>query len=149
MKRTVLLLVGALMIIGAGLYFLRGSDEVEEVVVKPVGGEFSADEPHIYLELQPITATIFRNEQPAGVFTAAVTLEITRESVRTEIVEVRRRLRDSMFKELHAMFEREEYTGRKVDVDAVKQRMLLVVRRELGDDMVVDLFVRTLLRKGA
>jgi len=47
------------------------------------------------------------------------------------------------------MFEREEYTGRKVDVDAVKQRMLLVVRKELGDDMVVDLFVRTLLRKGA
>jgi hypothetical protein len=69
--------------------------------------------------------------------------------VRTEIVEKRRRLRDAMFRELHAMFEREEYTGKKVDVDAVKRRMLLVVRKELGDEMVVDLFVRTLLRKGA
>jgi len=76
-------------------------------------------------------------------------LEITRESVRTEIVEKRRRLRDSVFRELHAMFEREEFTGRKVDVDSVKKRMLLVVRKELGDDMIVDLYVRTLMRKGA
>jgi hypothetical protein len=136
---------------GAGLYFFKfNPQEVVEVVeVEEEQGEFSLDEEHIYLELKPITATIFRNDKIAGNFTAAVTLQISRESVRTEIVEKRRRLRDAMFRELHAMFEREEYTGRKVDVDAVKQRMLLVVRKELGDDIVVDLFVRTLLRKGA
>lgn len=151
MKKIVVLLVGALLLMGAGLYFLKvdPQEEVEVVEVEEEQGEFSLDDEHIYLELRPITATIFRNEKIAGNFTAAVTLQITRESVRTEIVEQRRRLHDSMFKELHAMFEREEYTGRKVDVDAVKRRMLLVVRKELGDDMVVDLFVRTLLRKGA
>lgn len=151
MKKIVVLLVGALLLMGVGLYFLKFTpqEEVEVVEVEEEQGEFSLDEEHIYLDLRPITATIFRNEKIAGNFTAAVTLQITRESVRTEIVEKRRRLHDSMFKELHAMFEREEYTGRKVDVDAVKRRMLLVVRKELGDDMVVDLFVRTLLRKGA
>ncbi len=151
MKKMVVLLVGSLLLMGAGLYFFKFSDkeEVEVVEEEVEQGEFSMDVKHIYLELPPITATIFRNDQPAGIFTAAVTLEIARESARTEIVEVRRRLRDSMFKELHAMFEREEYTGRKVDVDAVKRRMLLVVRKELGDDVVIDLFVRTLMRKGA
>lgn len=149
-KKITALLIGALLLIGTGMYFLNGSGE-EEVVVEeePEQGEFSSDEPHLYLELKPITATIFRDEKIAGNFTAAVTLEISRESVRIEIVEKRRRLHDAMFRELHAMFEREEYTGRKVDVDAVKQRMLLVVRNELGDDVVVDLFVRTLLRNGA
>lgn len=151
MKKMVAILVGVLLLMGAGLYFFKFSPQepVEVVEEEPEQGEFSSDGKHIYLELKPITATIFRDEKIAGNFTAAVTLEITRESVRTEIVEKRRRLHDSMFRELHAMFEREEYTGRRVDVDAVKQRMLVVVRRELGDDMVVDLFVRTLLRKGA
>ena len=78
-----------------------------------------------------------------------MTLEISEESARTKIIESRRRLRDIMFRELHAMFEREEYTGRKVDVDAVKRRMLVVSRREFGDDVVVDVFVKTLMRKGA
>jgi hypothetical protein len=83
------------------------------------------------------------------VFTAAVTLEIVDESVRTEIIALRRQLHDAMFRELHAMFEREEYTGRKVSVDAVKQRMLIVSRKELGEDAVIDVFVNTLMRKGA
>ncbi len=109
----------------------------------------SADGKNVYLKLPPITATIFRKDLPAGSFTVAVTLQIADERLRTDIIAVRRRLHDLMFRELHAMFEREEYTGRKVDVDAVKRRMLVVSRRELGDDVVVDVFVKTLIRKGA
>lgn len=148
MKRIVAGLIGVLLLIGGIVFFVNGGKEAAAVAALAQEG-FASEEQHIYLELKSITGTIFRGQEAAGIFTAAVTLEITRESVRTEIVERRRRLRDAMFRELHAMFEREEYTGRRVDVDAVKRRMLLVVRNELGDDMVIDLFVRTLLRKGA
>lgn len=152
MKKILILVVVLLLAGGGGAFFLlQGGDDQETAAGEaPEGGqgELSSDEKHIYLKLEPITATIFRNQKAAGAFTAAVTLEIASESVRTDIIEVRRRLRDAMFRELHAMFEREEHTGRKVDVDAVKRRMLVVTRRELGEDVVLDVFVNTLMRRG-
>ncbi|NNE84573.1 MAG: hypothetical protein HKN28_11440 [Alphaproteobacteria bacterium] len=111
--------------------------------------EPAASGENVYLKLPPITATIFREQLPAGTFTVAVTLQIDSEGSRTEILEDRRRLRDTMFRELHAMFEREEYTGRKVNVTAVKRRMLLVAQKQLGKDVVLDLFVNALSRRGA
>ena len=75
-KKIVALLIGTLLLIGAGLYFFKFNpqEEVEVVEVEVEQGEFSTDEKHIYLELKPITATIFRDEKIAGNFTAAVTL---------------------------------------------------------------------------
>ena len=147
MKKLLIPIVALLLLGGGGaFFFLGGNGKTSE---DSAHEKAESDKNHIYLELAPITATIFRDQQPAGTFTAAMTLEISEESARTKIIESRRRLRDIMFRELHAMFEREEYTGRKVDVDAVKRRMLVVTRREFGDDVVVDVFVKTLMRKGA
>ncbi len=115
----------------------------------PAPGDAPAEGTRLYLKLEPITATIFRAQQPAGTFTAAVTLEIPDEGTRTEIIEMRRQLRDAMFRELHAMFEREEHTNRKVGVDAVKRRMLVVSRRVVGKEKVINVFVNTLVRNGA
>ena len=147
MKKILIAVVALLLLGGGGAFFLLSSDG--KTKNQSAHGEAAMDETHIYLQLDPITATIFRDQQPAGVFTAAVTLEIADEGARTDIIRSRRRLRDAMFRELHAMFEREEYTGRKVDVASVKRRMLMVARRELGEDVVVDVFIETLMRKGA
>jgi len=152
MKKIMILAVPLLLGAGGGGYFLlNGGDEPSashEAAADPRDPHAQGDS-NYYVEIDPITATIFRGGEAAGVFTAAVTLQIADEDARTEIVQGRRRLRDAMFRELHAMFEREEYTGRKVDVEAVKQRMLVVSRRELGDDVVIDVFVNTLMRRGA
>jgi len=146
MKKILIPVLALLLMGGGAFFFLSGDSKTKE---DSAHGEAALSEDHIYFQLDPITATIFRDQQPAGVFTAAVTLEIADANARTEIVAFRRQLRDAMFRELHAMFEREEYTGRKVDIDAVKRRMLLVARREVGEDMVVDVFIETLMRKGA
>ena len=149
MKKILILVVVVLLAGGGGaFFFLKGGGD-QQTATDSGQGETSSGDEHIYLALAPITATIFRDQQAAGTFTAAVTLEIADEKLRTDILEVRRRLHDAMFRELHAMFEREEYTGRKVDVDAVKRRMLAVTQRELGEDVVVDVFVKTLMRRGA
>lgn len=148
MKKILMIVVPLVMAAGGGgLFVLTGGNSAADKQAE--AGALSLDEKHIYVDLDPITATIFRNGQPAGVFTAAITLEIAKEEQRNQIVEQRRRLRDAMFRELYAMFEREEHTGRKVDVDAVKRRMLVVTRRELGADTVLDVFVNTLMRRGA
>ena len=149
MKKILIPVVALILAGGGGAFYFLNTGGENEATAAAAHGEVSTGEQHIYLRLDPITATIFRDQRPAGVFTAAVTLQIADESARTDIVESRRRLRDAMFRELHAMFEREEYSGRKVDVDAVKRRMLVVSRRELGEDVVLDVFVNTLMRKGA
>ena len=148
MKKILLALVVILLAGGSAVYFLR-TKSAEETVAKSEHSRAPSTGEHIYLKLAPITATIFRQDKAAGTYTAAVTLQIDSESSRTDIIQVRRRLRDTMFRELHAMFEREEYTGRKVSVDAVKQRMLVVAQRELGKDVVLDVFINTLSRRGA
>lgn len=148
MKKILILAVPLLLAAGGGAFFVLGDgDTAADDAAAQKAAEL--DEPRYYYELPPITATIFRRDEAAGVFTAAVTLEIADEDQRTEIFRARERLRDAMFRELHAMFEREEYTGRKVSIDAVKQRMLAVSQRELGSDIVLDVFVNTLMREGA
>lgn len=126
------------------LLLIGGSSAVASEKAEP-----SASGANVYMKLPSITATIFRNQLPAGTFTVALTLQIDSEGSRTDIIEQRRRLRDTMFRELHAMFEREEYTGRKVNVTAIKRRMLVVAQRELGKDVVLDIFVNALSRRGA
>ena len=147
MKKMLISLVVLLLVAGGGAFFFLGGDS--KTSEDAAHGKATSEEKRNYLELEPITATIFRDDQPAGVFTASLTLEIAEEGARTEIIESRRRLRDAMFRELHDMFEREEFTGRKVSVDAVKRRMLVVSARELGEGVVVDVVVTTLMRKGA
>ncbi|NKB50063.1 MAG: hypothetical protein GKS02_11975 [Alphaproteobacteria bacterium] len=143
-----LLIPAIVVLMTGGAQEVAAEPQLRAIPVAEKAAPSSNGEP-IYLKLPPITATIFRQQGAAGTFTVAVTLEIADESVRTDIVEQRRRLRDTMFRELHAMFEREEYTGRKVSVDAVKRRMLVVAQRELGKDVVLDVFVNALSRRGA
>ncbi|MDH3737671.1 MAG: hypothetical protein OER92_00650 [Alphaproteobacteria bacterium] len=146
MIKTLIPVVVLLLIGGVPDAFAQPTLQATPVAEKSAPA--SSDE-NIYLKLPPITSTIFRRDLPAGTFTVAITLQISDEQVRTEIIAERRRLRDSMFRELHAMFEREEYTGRKVNVDAVKQRMLVITQRQFGPDVVLDVFVNALSRRGA
>lgn len=134
----------AVLMLGGGFH-----EADAESKAPPAHGEEPIGDRAVYLKLDPITTTIFRKDDVAGSVAVALTLQITRESARTEIIGKRRQLRDAMLRELHAMFEREEYTGRKVDVDAIKRRMLVVSRRAVGDDIVVDVFVNAMMRKGA
>ena len=55
------------------------------------------------------------------------------------------RLRDAMLRDLHALVERRK--GIEIPLDSVKRRMRATAIRELGDDVVVDLFVENVLRK--
>lgn len=146
MKRIFILLV-VLLLVGGGHETVAQPGFVATPVSEKSAPASGGD--HVYLKLEPITATIFRDQLPAGTFTVGVTLEIDSERSRTDIINARRRLRDIMFRELHAIFEREEYTGRKVSVDTIKRRMLVVTRRELGKDVVLNVFVSTLSRSGA
>lgn len=138
-------LFGLFLVVVLALAVMAGADRASGA---GGGGDANPDAP-IYVRLAPISVTIFRNDQPAGLYTAALTLQIARDGQRDIVSAAMSRLRDAMLRQLHVMIEREEKTGSPVKVGAVKDAMRAIARRELGRDVVVDLYVHTVLRKGA
>lgn len=111
-------------------------------------GESAGNGP-VYVRLDPITVTIFRDNRPAGIYTTALTLELAAPDQRGLVDSATSRLRDAMLRQLHVLMDREERRGTAVTIDTLKHAMRAIARRELGDDVVLDLFVHSVLRKGA
>ncbi len=152
MKRLLIMLVVFLLFV-VGLLYGAGLVNFFEEEVKAIE---KVDEEldilkgdHTYIRLRPFTVTVFRNDNPVGTFSASLVLEIAAEGVRDEYTQRQDRLRDIMFREIHAMVEREQITGRVIDVDQLKQRMRAIVVAELSEEVVVDIYVNAILRNGA
>jgi flagellar basal body-associated protein FliL len=98
-----------------------------------------------YVRLDTITVTLFQDDAVAGLYTAALTLEIAHSSQRSVVSAASPRLRDAMLRDLHGLVERRKSLD--IPLDTVKRRMRNTAIRELGTDVVVDLFVENVLRK--
>jgi hypothetical protein len=117
--------------------------------VAPQGGEATPTDGGMrYVELDPLRVTIFRNDAPAGILTTRLVLQVTSDNVRGVVAAARLKLHDAMLREMHRLVERESRNGPKVDLDLVKARMRKIAERQLGADVVVDVFVQALLRRG-
>ena len=81
----------------------------------------------------------------AGLYTAAMTLEIAEAGQREILSAAKTRLCDAMLRDLHSLVERRK--GIEIPLDSVKRRMRATAVRELGSDVNVDLFVENVLRK--
>jgi hypothetical protein len=111
------------------------------------GGETaSADR---YIELDAMTVTLFRGDAPAGMLMVRVILQIHKGEDRAHLTGERLRLRDVILRELHRLADREAHNGPKIDLDLVKRRLLKVSQRAMGPNMVDDVLVQALLRRGA
>ena len=97
------------------------------------------------MRLDTITVTLFEDNAVAGLYTAAMTLEIAEAGQREIVSEAKSRLRDAMFRDLHSLVERRK--GIEIPLDSVKRRMRATAIRELGADVVIDLYVENVLRK--
>lgn len=130
------------LLLAPGPAFAEGEDAAPQ-------GEAAANGAAQYFELDPFTVTLFRNNAPAGMLTARLVLQLNSAAARDTVNANRVKLRDAMLRELHRVAEREENNGPAVDLDRVKNRMLRVAQRTLGPDIVDDVLVQALLRRGA
>lgn len=145
MKKLLLIAVILLLAAGGAAFFFLGMPQGEtEVAEKPKPEKFVVEE-HYYVKLDTITVTLFEDDAVAGLYTAAMTLEIAEAEQRAVVSAAKSRLRDAMLRDLHALVERRK--GIEIPLDSVKRRMRATAIRELGDDVVVDLFVENVLRK--
>jgi flagellar basal body-associated protein FliL len=145
--KKIIILVFALLIAGGGAFFFLGNKEAPdpEAEEKAAKEEKFAFEEHHYMKLDAITVTLFRDGEVAGLYTAALTLELAQADQRSVVAAAESRLRDAMVRELHALVERRRSAD--IPLDAVKQHLRAIALRELGPEVVVDLFVENVLRK--
>lgn len=100
---------------------------------------------HRYVRLDTITVNLFQDDQVAGLYTVALTLEVAEAEHRSLVSAASSRLRDAPIRDFHGLVERRK--GIEIFLDVVKRRMRSTAIRELGTDVVVDMFVENVLRK--
>ncbi len=142
--KKILVIVVVLVLAGGGAFFFMGKKPPEQAEVKPKVEKLVVEEHH-YVRLDTITVTLFEDDEVAGLYTAALTLEIAEADHRSIVSAASSRLRDALFRDLHALVERRK--GVEISLDAVKRRMRSTAIRELGSDVVVDMYVENVLRK--
>ena len=147
MKKIVSLLVILLVAGAAGAFFmLGGKGEADPAVAEKAKKDAKFEfEEHYYMRLDTITVTLFRDGEVAGLYTAALTLELAKAEQRSVVTAASSRLRDALFRDLHALVERRR--GREIPLDVVKRRLRATAMRELGPEILVDLYVENVLRK--
>lgn len=147
MKKIIPIVLGLLLAGGGGAFFVLGDEGAAdpEDAEKAKQEEKFAFEEHYYMKLDAITVTLFRDGEVAGLYTAALTLELAEAEQRSVVTAAKSRLRDAMFRELHALVERRR--GAEIPLDVVKRRLRATAQRELGTEVVVDLYVENVLRK--
>jgi hypothetical protein len=144
-KKILILVMVILLGGGAGAFFLLGGKSPETAQeAKPKDAKLVVVEHH-FMRLDTITVTLFEGDAVAGLYTAALTLELATAEQRSVVSAAKSRLRDAMLRDLHNLVERRK--GIDIPLDPVKRRMRSTTIRELGSDVVVDLFVENVLRK--
>ncbi|MEP4380185.1 MAG: hypothetical protein ABJ215_17015 [Alphaproteobacteria bacterium] len=142
--KKILIIVVVLLLAGGGAVFFLGQKKPEPTAAKPKVQPLEIQERH-YVRLDTITVTLFQDDAVAGLYTAALTIEIANADQRSVVSAASSRLRDAMLRDLHALVERRK--GIDISLDSVKRRMRSTATRELGAEVVVDVFVENVLRK--
>lgn len=139
-----LLAVLTLLALAAGA--ASGEEQKEPAAHGGDGGAATAAQ---YLELDALTVTLYRNDLPAGMLTTRVVLQLHSADARALVHAAKLKLRDVMLHELYRLTEAESRGGPTVDLDLVKVHLLRTAQKQLGPDIVEDLLVQALLRRGA
>ena len=108
--KKIIIIVLVLLVAGGGAYFFLGSKKPESVEAAPEEKKLVIQERH-YVRLDTITVTLFQDDAVAGLYTAALTLEIADPSQRSAVSAASSRLRDAMLRDLHGLVERPVLRG--------------------------------------
>ena len=90
--KKLLIIVVVLLLAGGGAFFFLGGKKTETVEAEPKEKKLVIQERH-YVRLDTITVTLFQDDAVAGLYTAALTLEIAHSSQRSVVSAASPRLR--------------------------------------------------------
>ena len=110
-------------------------------------GNLFADEDPQYYTLQPFTVPIVRDGRIAKHVSVLITLETRGLANKNKILEVRKRLQDSFFRDLHGVMSFRRKDGQSFKTSVLKKRLMAVSKRVLGEDIVREILIEIALER--
>lgn len=147
MKKVILFLVLLIVVVGAAvgtLYFLKlGPFEETKVVEKTAEElEFEKEDSFSSIPIKPFTIPMFQGERIAGSIQVQFELEVPKgqeEAVNSQMV----RLEDAYLRDLYVFMPRLLRNKEKLDIIALKRRLMRVTEKIIGPDVVDDILIQS------
>ncbi len=95
-----------------------------------------------YYTLLPFVVPIVRNGRIARHVSLLVTLETRGVANKDKILEARKRLQDSFFRDLHGVMSIRRKDGKSFKTSVPKKRLMAASKRVLGEDIVRDILIK-------
>jgi len=137
MKKVILFLLLLILVIGAAigtLYFLKlGPFEEKAQQKTPEQIELEKDVKTESVAIKPFTIPMFQGERVAGSIQVQFALEVSKgqeETINAKMV----RLEDAYLRDLYVFMPRLLRNKEKLDIAALKRRLLLITRKVLGSE---------------
>jgi hypothetical protein len=111
-----------------------------------LGNLFGDEDPEVYT-LRPFTVPIVRDGRIAKHVSVLITLETRGLANKNKILEARKRLQDSFFRDLHGVMSFRRKDGKSFKTSVLKKRLMAVSKRVLGDDIVRDILIKIALER--
>ena len=141
------LIVGGVLLVVAALVALLGLRTVTEEAIEVATSGPDFVEPS-FVNLGRMTFPIIRRNRVVSQFAVTITLEVVEDSQIVIVEDNDTRLRDAYRTELHrASVWRHAESGYALPLDLVKERLLAVSERVLGEDIVVEVLVSAVVER--
>ena len=105
-------------------------------------GNLLGEEDAEYYTLQPFIVPIVRDGRIAKHVSLLITLETRGLTNKDKILEARKRLQHSFFRDLHAVMSIRRKDGRSFKTSVLKKRLMVVSKRVLGEDIIRDILIK-------
>ena len=100
-----------------------------------------------YYTLQPFVVSIVRDGRVARHVSLLITLETRGLANKDKILEARKRLQHSFFRDLHGVMSVRRKDGKSFKTSVLKKRLMAVSKRVLGEDIVRDILIEVALER--
>jgi flagellar basal body-associated protein FliL len=151
MKGIILLVVGIVLLaagVGGGWVAYKKYIAPPPESAEQAKGKKQPEPPPIYVRLAPFTVPAIGAERPEQLITFVIVLLVSNQSAESQVNDRMPRVMDTFLTTLYASIdEGEMINGSLVNVGGVKKRLQAACDRLLGNDVVKEVLVQTVLQR--
>lgn len=145
--KKVLILAIALLVVGGGgtvgaLYFLHIGPFAREVAPPPP--EVVGVKPPRFIEMAPMTVTLFAGSRVSTIVQVQLDLETDTAGNQDLIEKLKPKLRDAFLRDLYSFIPRLVEANQKLDVAIIRERLEIIGNRAAGADIIKGVLIQSL-----
>ena len=96
-----------------------------------------------FVDVEPLVVSVFAGERTVSTIALEIKLEVPDAAKEAELRTLMPRLKDAFLRDLHGAMPRLRTPDGRVDLEAVKRRLLVVAERVAGDGSVSEVLIQS------